>query len=703
MMLEKIPVFNSVAFPVPQDFDRVVDIANNLWWSWNSPGHQLWTSLAPRLWEQSHNPVELLRAIGPEQWHTLTQSESFTDRYRDAVTAFEHYMDSDDTWHGTHGRDGDCIAYFCTEYGIDSSLPIYSGGLGILAGDHLKSASDLGLPLVGVGLLYRRGYFHQEIEADGDQQHIYPTLDLDDLPVRPVTATTGGQLRVSIEVPGRVVQAAVWRVEVGRIPLLLLDTDVPENRPSDRPITHTLYVRGREMRFAQELILGVGGVKALDALGIAPTVWHVNEGHAAMSMLERLRNAVGSGIPLDTAREQVKERTLFTLHTPVPAGNEKFDRALSAKYLGPVAEGIGVEVGELNEWASSNGEEMFDLGALAIRFANNVNGVSARHGEIVTRDWSHLIGHEAISVTNGVHTPTWMGREGSRMLRNDFGMEWATKLLENPDDIKRLSEVNDYLIWQWHQNRKDAFTTFARGRLRRQFARHGQSPDELGSLENLLPTDRLTLGFARRFATYKRATLLFNDLERITELLANPDRPVQLVFAGKAHPADDHGQALIRRLVELSRLPQLVGHIHVLEDYDARIARYMVQGCDVWVNSPRPPMEASGTSGMKAAINGVPNLSVLDGWWVEGYTGDNGWVFGSEEPNDDWDAADAHDADDFYRVLEEEVAPLFFDRDDEGLPTGWIEMMRRAIDTSLVRFSAHRMVAEYYEKAYHQQ
>ena len=700
-MLSEIPVLNHLDYPVPRSLARIVDLAHNLWWSWDEAGSSLWAALDTDAWESTHNPMDIIRTIEPHRWAELEELESVQERYADAVSRFDRYMSKQDTWfeRGQKPVSG-TIAYLCTEYGVHNSLPLYSGGLGILAGDHLKSASDLGLPLVAVGLFYRHGYFRQEVDADGDQQHISPILDPIRMPIRPVASPTGGQLKVTIDLADRVLTVAVWRLAVGRVPLLLLDTDIPDNDSSDRPITHTLYVRGREMRFIQELVLGVGAVRALRGLGITPAVWHTNEGHAALSVLERTAREMDTGADFETASKQVRANTLFTLHTPVPAGNETFERWISEKYLGPWAARLGTDLDGLFELGRSHTDTHFDLGALAIRYSTVVNGVSRRHGQVVTRDWSWLIGHDALSVTNGVHTPTWVGRGEGRLLRTFYGADWPTTLLEQPNLLQRIEELSASEIWSIHQHRKAALMRFARGRIRRQFARHGAAPDELRAVDRLLAPDTLTLGFARRFAAYKRATLMFRDVDRMTAILTNPSRPIQVIFAGKAHPADEHGQALIRHLVELSRIPQLAGHLFMLEDYDARMARFLVQGCDVWVNNPRPPMEASGTSGIKAAMNGVLNLSILDGWWEEGFNGENGWAFGGEDATNHIEATDAHDADDFYRILADEVAPTFYERDREGIPTEWVRMMRSSIMSTLVEFSSHRMVSDYVDVAY---
>lgn len=701
--MSRISTLPNAEFPVPSSLSRVVDLAQNLWWSWHPEGRDLWSILGPTEWEKYHNPIDLLSSIDRMQWRQLEQLETVHEAYKRAISAFDRYMEGRETW--MDRQDAEMrgpVAYFCTEFGVHPSMPLYSGGLGILAGDHAKSASDLGIPFVGVGLMYRRGYFRQEMDPNGDQQHIYPTLDVRRLPIRPVAGPGGGQLKVFVEMPGRDVVSAVWKLDVGRTELLLLDTDIPDNALSDRPITHQLYVSGREMRFCQELILGVGGVRALNALGVEPAMFHINEGHAAMSNLERAAIEVESGMSLEDARTALREQTLFTLHTPVPAGNETFDRSIAEKYLGPWAGRLEISTDELMGLAQAHeGNATFDLGALAIRFASIVNGVSEKHGEVSTESWDHLIGGPAASVTNGVHTPTWLGRDAGAILIRGLGRSWPTRILENPARLDEARELSASTIWNVHQSRKDIFTRFARGRLRSQMARHGASPDELRAVDSMLPGDRLTLGFARRFATYKRATLMFRDRGRVRDILTNPDRPVQIVFAGKAHPADKLGQAFIRELSELSKSDEFRGHVYVLEDYDARVARFLVQGVDVWVNNPRPPMEASGTSGMKAAINGVPNLSVLDGWWIEGFNGVNGWSFGLDDANPDYDGADHHDAYDFYHILADQVAPLYYDIDAEsGLPLGWIEVMREAILTSINDFSTHRMVSDYCELAY---
>ena len=699
-----IPVLHGEELHIPDAYARLYDIAYNLSWSWDRTAYQLWRQLDPVRWERYRNPIEMLATMESETWESLAESELFHDLYTETVRRFDAYMNAGEAWFDTTYPNvlDNPIAYLCAEHGVHSSMPLYSGGLGILAGDHAKSASDLGLPFVGTGLLYRRGYFRQHLDVDGTQQHYYPILDMSRLPVRRVAAGNGGQLRIPIEFPGRTVEVAVWSMQVGRVPIVLLDTDIASNDPADRPITHTLYIRGREMRFCQELVLGIGSVRALNALGIEPSVWHVNEGHAAMSILERLSQHVDAGLTLDEASAAVTRKTVFTLHTPVPAGNETFDPALVEKYLSWWPSQVGTDFTHLASLGSSERDDdaRFDLGALAIKHATVVNGVSKKHAEIVNRDWAHLLTSEALGITNGVHPPTWLGRNVNRTLAKALGNGWERRLIDEPESAKLITEMDDEEVWHKHLDRKLMLTRFVRARVRMQLARHGASPDELRSVERFLPPERLTIGFARRFATYKRATLLFHNVPWLQSILTDPERPVQIVFAGKAHPADRHGQGLIQHIVELSHTPELRGHIHVLEDYNARMARFLVQGVDVWLNNPRPPQEASGTSGMKAAMNGALNLSVADGWWIEGYNERNGWVFGAHWENPDYGAQDNEDAVALYKLLQERVVPRYYDRNDAGVPTAWVAMMKEAMASTISAFSTHRMVQDYSAHAY---
>ncbi len=549
-----------------------------------------------------------------------------------------------ETWYAKQYPDlSGSIAYFCMEYGLDPCLPIYSGGLGVLAGDHLKSASDLGLPLVAVGLLYRNGYFHQNIDADGRQQHIYPEHDFSRLPIRPAAGHTGRAVMVSIPFGDRELHLQVWIALVGRVPLLLLDTDVPQNDSADRPITSMLYTPGREMRLAQELVLGLGGARALEALGIEPAIWHMNEGHSAFLQFERLRRLVlEHGASFDSAVAELRRTSVFTTHTPVPAGNEVFDAPLIRDYFDPRCAELGIAP---EQWlalgSNDHGEpnQPFNMTALAIRTSSRINGVSAVNARVSARMWHHLIpsngpeGEQLRAITNGVHHPSWLGLELQELFTSWFGERWP-QVVTSAEGREAILAAPDAPLWEVHLAQKRHLARFLRSRLRDQFARHGLSPGELRKLEHTFDPEVLTIGFARRFATYKRAGLLFSDLHRLRKLVGDSERPLQILLAGKAHPADKAGQELIQHIFQLSQSEALKGKVFFVEDYDMRVGRMFVQGVDVWLNTPRRPLEASGTSGMKAAMNGALNCSIADGWWPEGFDGENGWVIGStaEDP-----------------------------------------------------------------------
>jgi starch phosphorylase len=628
----------------------------------------------------------------PSDWEALELNDSFVQLYDEVISAFDAYMDEEHTWYATHhpGALPGGLAYLCTEFGVHHTLPTYSGGLGVLAGDHTKAASDLGIPMVAVGLLYRRGYFRQAVDPHGQQQEIYLPFETSRRPMRRVLDRNGHPLTVGVDLPGRRVDVAAWRVDVGRVPLLLLDTDLPSNDVADRPITHILYVRGREMRLCQELVLGIGGARLVEEIGMEPSTWHINEGHAAFSLVERLSKHIAAGMPAEAAMKAVRESTVFTLHTPVPAGNEVFDRDMVLSYLSGRLPGIDDET---LLGLSDSGRGVFDLGALAIRLSSSTNGVSRRHGDVVTRDWEHIIGGPGTSVTNGVHIPTWMGGAMGRRLEVALGEGWTARTLE-PEAWEAVLDLPDEEVWEAHLSQKERLMRHLRWRIREQWARHGAAPGDLRRIPTLFSAERLTVVFARRSATYKRAGLLFTDPGRLQWILTNPERPIQLLFAGKAHPADTEGKGLIRRVVEMSASPQLQGHLMFLEDYDMELARYLVGGADVWLNTPRPPMEASGTSGMKAAANGALNVSVLDGWWGEGFNGRNGWGFGEHHESDEADVAM------LYNILEHEVAPRYYDRDEDGIPRAWVAAMKEAIASTAAPFSAARMVAEYVERLY---
>jgi starch phosphorylase len=709
--LVHVPTLPGVPFRIPPQLDGLRRLAYNLWWTWHPGARALFSRLDGAAWARYRNPIPLLE--GPVGWAEALENPDLLAEYQSLLREFDSYLTngSDHWFHRQYAAalDGP-IAYFCAEYGFHESLGIYSGGLGVLAGDHMKSASDMALPVIGVGLLYRKGYFRQTIDADGHQEHAYPDYDLNRLPLLRAADANGDPLRVTVPLPDRDLTVAVWVAQVGRVPVLLLDTDVPDNSDADRPITAILYVRGREMRLHQELVLGVGGVRAIRALGLAPAVWHLNEGHSAFLLAERARELVATGAKLDAALERVRGSSVFTIHTPVSAGNERFEADLVRRVAGPLLDGDGrpttggVPVERILELGRGvDGDpNVFDMTAFSLRQTNGSNAVSRLHAETANATWAGVLDRPILGITNGVHSPTWVGTAMSSLYRRylEADLDDLDPQTERRRFWERMSRVPEAELWRAHQRQKLELAIFARGRLRNQFARHGEAPAVLEELETALDPDILTIGFARRFATYKRAALVFSDMDRLARLLWDKDRPVQVVFAGKAHPADRPGQRVIQDIFTRSRSPELRGRVFILEDYDMRIARFLVHGVDVWLNNPRRPLEASGTSGMKAAQNGIVNLSVLDGWWDEGWTGDNGWAIGGRETNPDEGAQDWADAQDLYRILEDEVLPRYYQRDKTGVPRGWTELMRNAIASTIWRFSTTRMLHEYTEQLY---
>ncbi|HZN55521.1 MAG TPA: alpha-glucan family phosphorylase [Candidatus Polarisedimenticolaceae bacterium] len=686
---------------LPRELARLYDLAYNLWWTWSPGAHLLFSAIDPARWARTHNPVEILLGVEPAMWDALLENESFMSGYHAVIGELDRYLaGGESSWfHRTYPSfSGGPVAYLSTEFGWHECLGIYSGGLGILSGDHSKSASDVGLPFVGVGLMYRRGYFRQTVDADGRQQHFYPDYDLRKLPLLPVAGPGGKPLRVQVDLPGRAVQLRAWKAAVGRVPVLLLDSDVRENDAADRPITSILYVHGREMRLCQEMVLGIGGFRLLEALDIHPSVWHLNEGHSAFVAFERVRRAASTKkLPFADAVREAAKTAAFTTHTPVPAGNETFDLGLVRSYA--EAWGSGLEGGvqayvDLGRASPEDG--VFNMTVLAIRASTRVNGVSKLHAQVADAMWE---GPAIEAITNGVHVPTWMGPEMGAMLRRRLGGDYETRLLD-PGFADEILAIPDEEFWTAHAAQKARLLTLVRERVRQQLARHGRSPEDLRRVQTLLAPDVLTVGFARRFATYKRADLIFRDLERLRSILTAASRPVQIVFAGKAHPADKPGQEVLRRIFELSMSPALGGHVVLLENYDMRVARFLVQGADVWLNTPRRPLEASGTSGMKAASNGALNLSVLDGWWAEGHDPTIGFAIGRPQDYKDADLQDREDADSLYRVLADEVAPVFYDRGEGALPAAWIGRMKRSIARLAPRFSTERMVRDYTVRAY---
>ncbi len=699
-----VPSIPAASFPLPPRLEGLRRLAYNLHWAWHPHTRNLWSLIDRTAWTRYRNPIPVIS--GPTEWSRLLDDEKFLAEYQDVLATFDQYM-ANGSDHWFHRRFGTAltgpIAYFCAEYGFHESLGIYSGGLGVLAGDHMKSASDMALPAIGVGLLYRKGYFRQSIDADGHQEHNYPDYDLGRLPLSRVQDSSGVPLTVTVELPGRDLTVAVWLAQVGRVPVLLLDTDTPTNADYDRPITNILYVRGREMRLHQEIVLGVGGVRALRALGLAPAVWHLNEGHSALLLAERAREYVEAGQTLDEALARVRGDSVFTIHTPVSAGNERFDADLVRRVAGPLLDSAGVPVERvLQIGLGVDGDaSQFDMTAFSLRLTSGANAVSHLHAETANATWQGVIKQPILGLTNGVHAPSWIGSPIVELLE-DLGanLDDLDAGLEAGRFWERLERIAGRDLWDAHLRQKRELALFARGRLRSQFARHGEAPSVLAELETALDPDILTIGFARRFATYKRAGLLFSDIDRLARMMWDEQRPIQIVFAGKAHPADRPGQKVIQEIFQRSRSPQLRGRVFILEDYNMRVGRFLVQGVDVWLNNPRRPLEASGTSGMKAAQNGVPNVSVLDGWWDEGYEGDNGWAIGGRETNPDESAQDWQDAQDLYRLLEEQIIPSYYERDASGMPPRWLAVMRRAMATALWRFSTTRMLHEYTERLY---
>ena len=695
---------------LPPELLPLQKIAMNLWFSWNWEAVQLFIRLSPDLWEKSYqNPVLMLGSLSQEELDEAARDESFVANVQRVHQRLVEYLEAPGWFKEAHGEEKEFqAAYFSCEFGIDEGLPIYSGGLGVLSGDTLKSASDLGLPLVGVGLLYQKGYFRQILSLDGWQQELYPNNDWYNMPVTIERDGEGKSLRIEVEMAGEKVRARIWRVQIGRVPLYLLDTNVKENSPRAREITGTLYGGDREMRIRQEIILGIGGVRALRALGIAPTVYHMNEGHSAFLALERIRaHRAEHGLAFAEAREQVFASNVFTTHTPVPAGNEQFATELLRKYLQPMVEEIGLPWQEflgLGQIASSKTPD-FGLTVLALRIAAHANGVSRLHAETSQKMWKDLwpgLPESEVpirSITNGVHTRSWLSHEMADLFARYLGPRFQEKPADHSawDRVETIPPVE---LWRTHEVRRERLVFFVRKQLKAQLVRQGAGPSTVRAAEEVLNPEALTIGFSRRFATYKRAGLLFRQPERLIQLLNHPDHPVQIVFAGKAHPQDLPAKEIIKSVVHFAHDPRLRQRLVFLENYDINVARYMVQGVDVWLNTPRRPLEASGTSGMKAAANGGLNVSVLDGWWCEGYSPDVGWAIGSGEVYNDPEEQDQVECDALFNLLENEILPLFYERDKGGLPRGWIRMMKASMRKLGADFNTARMVQEYAEQFY---
>ncbi|MBM3279590.1 MAG: alpha-glucan family phosphorylase [Candidatus Handelsmanbacteria bacterium] len=695
---------------LPEDLAPLWDLAYNLWWTWNRDLIRLLYQIDPEAWISSgRNPLRFLSSLSQHQLEELARDPKIKETVKNILSQFSRYQQLPPQLANHPAHQHLKVAYFSAEFGLAECLPIYSGGLGVLAGDHLKAASDLGLPLVGVGLLYRQGYFHQALNPDGWQLENYPENDFDLMPVRSVRFPGGEPLIVEVAYPHGPVWARVWAAQVGKVALYLLDTSLERNRPEDRDITALLYGGDKEMRLRQEILLGIGGQRAVASLGINPAICHMNEGHSAFQALERIRVMMeDQGLSFAAAREATAAGNLFTTHTPVAAGNDWFPPDLVESYLGPYRERLGLSreeflgLGRVNpeDWGSD-----FCMTVLALRLSAHSNGVSRLHGQVSRKMWGAMWPNFAEAevpithITNGVHLPSWTSLEMADLFDRHLGEPWRLAPAD-PKSWQGLTEVREEALWSVREYRRQRLVSYVRFHLRNQFARQGMGPSQLERLLQGLNPHALTIGFARRFATYKRGSLLFRDPQRLAALLADPKRPVQLLFAGKAHPHDHPGKELIREIVSLSRQEPFAGRLFFLEDYDMNLARYLVQGCDVWLNNPRRPEEASGTSGMKAALNGVLNISVLDGWWVEACELHPGWCIGRGETYEDLTYQDQVESQSLYDLLETEVIPLFYQRDAQGLPTAWVGRVRETIQNLAPFFNTNRMVRQYAEKLY---
>lgn len=693
-----------IASKLPDSLVPLQELAMNIWWSWNPAAVALFQEIDPDKFELlNHNPVALLDQLNPERAASLAGDEAFLQRLQDVMDAFRAYMDAPAPPNQPQ------IAYFSMEYGLHISLRLYSGGLGVLAGDYLKEASDDNASFVAIGLLYRYGYFNQAVALNGDQIHQFPPQEFTKLPLNPVRDAQGEWLKIKIGLSGRMVAAKVWELRVGRIPLYLLDTDIEENSWEDRSLTHQLYGGNNEHRLKQEILLGIGGVKMLKAMGLEADIYHCNEGHAAFQGLERLRNYVQEGLRFEEAVELVRSSSLFTTHTPVPAGHDHFPEQLMQAYLYHYAHDLGISWQDfmaLGRIRATDSGEQFNMSHLAIRLSQEVNGVSRLHGMVSQKMFNTLFpGYvpEELSigyVTNSVHYPTWVANEWRALYDRTFG-EGYLKDQSNKDYWRKIHGVEDREIWSIRTTCKQRLLAYVRQKMQADLARRGASPRSIFEAVNQIREDSLLLGFARRFATYKRAQLLFTNLDRLRAIVNNPDRPVMFIFAGKAHPADGGGQDLIRHIVSVSKQPDFMGKIIFLEDYNMEMAKLLVQGVDIWLNTPTRPMEASGTSGMKAVMNGVLNFSVLDGWWSEGYRPGAGWALPEEAAYEDAGLQNELDAETIYNLLESEIAPAYFDRNAEGLSARWIGFIKNNIAEIAPEFTMKRMLDDYYDRFYH--
>ena len=692
---------------LPESIKRLPELASDLWWTWNPQAREVFRRLDYPLWRQTaHNPVLMLRNVSPELLTLASKDDGFLAVYDAALEALDRARSAEDTWWQHRGEESSGpIAYFSAEFALHQSLPIYAGGLGVLAGDHCKQASDLGVPLIGVGFMYPQGYFHQSVSPDGWQKESYERLNWDNAPIEPAVTAGGTICIVPVPLGNRSVLVQVWRVRLGRVKLYLLDTDLEENAPWDRELSARLYGGDRETRIQQEIILGIGGVRALKALDSTPTVWHLNEGHAAFVVLQRIRDHIEAGLSFDQGLDEVRRTTVFTTHTPVPAGHDAFPFSLVETHLA----GCWGTLGEYRDrfmqlGAYDNGSgPQFNMTALALRAAKGVNAVSQLHGVVTREMWGPIwpgVADDARpvrAITNGIHMPTWLSTEMSRLFDEYLPADWRDRH-DEPGVWSGVHDIPDEALWAARNALRQYLFQFIRERARERWREEQVNAARVVAAGTLLDPGALTIGFARRFTGYKRPELIFHNPERLQAILNAARRPVQIVFAGKAHPADETGKHHLQQVYRRAIDPAFGGRSAFVDDYDLHVAHFLVQGCDVWLNNPRKPLEASGTSGMKASINGVPHLSIGDGWWAEGYTGHNGWLIDAGDAGDA-DAQDAADAARLYDLLENEIVPSFYDCDN-GIPTRWLSFVRHAIVSVAPRFSARRMVKEYVEHLY---
>lgn len=709
--MKKFQRIFSVVPSLPKALHPLVEISRNVWFAWSKEAIKLFQRLDPVLWRETHhNPVLLLRSISQERTDEVAKDEGFLSQIDRVYLDFEQYVKYGAVYYSSPDKHPDFqVAYFSAEYGLTDCIPFYSGGLGVLAGDHLKSASDLRIPLVAVGLLYKKGFFSQYIDEKGMQGETYPATEVDNLPISRVVDANGVQLSVQVDLAGRPTVAKIWKIDVGRVILYLLDTDTPENNHEYRNTSEHLYGGDRDMRIRQEILLGIGGLRALEVLGVKPTVFHMNEGHASFAALERTRQLMKlGGINFHQAKKVAITQCVFTTHTPVPAGNDRFEQSLMEKYFGRYASELGLSFHDFMALGRENahdGKETFCMTVLALKLSCKANGVSELHSQVSKEMWKNVwpaLPLEELPIrhiTNGVHVPSWVSNELSTLYDRYLGLQWG----EDPDVDKiwqRVDDIPDSELWRTHSRRREALVAFARRRLREQLVRQGAHKSRIKEASSVLDPEILTIGFARRFATYKRGNLIFHDPDRLARILNNDKRPVQIVFAGKAHPQDNQGKEIIRQIVDFTQEARFKHRIVFLENYNMNIARFMVQGTDIWLNNPLRPLEACGTSGMKAAINGSLNFSILDGWWCEGYSGDNGWAIGRGEEYKEREYQDEVESGNIYNLLEHEIAPLFYERGADNVPRKWAAIMKNCLRTICPAFNSHKMLENYAQLFY---